>query len=258
MSRPDPSDFDLICTATLDHVGRSLPAGSPTGQPQLSLELREYLVELPGSLLRPPDRYTIPYTVYTTGIAWRNDLVPVDIASMQNPYEIFWDTAYKDKFASSAAHGTSWRSVFSARARVTSTPAAKSGAQHRGGQAARGRQSMKLEVRRPRLRAAHRGGGVAHPSHLVGSGRLLRLVSPDRASDHEVQLPLASPRRRQERRACCRTTCSPSPRAPRARCWRTSWSTCCSSRPTHWRTTAMRAISRRSSSSTRTASWRGV
>jgi len=40
-------------------------------------------------------RYSIPYAVYTTGIAWRNDLVGVDVASLANPYDIFWDPANK-------------------------------------------------------------------------------------------------------------------------------------------------------------------
>ncbi|MEX0991219.1 MAG: spermidine/putrescine ABC transporter substrate-binding protein [Actinomycetota bacterium] len=50
--------------------------------------------------------YTVPYTVYTTGIGWRidqprgsaiagpgEDVIP----SMSNPYEILWDSAYKGK-----------------------------------------------------------------------------------------------------------------------------------------------------------------
>ncbi|MFN8160799.1 MAG: extracellular solute-binding protein [Solirubrobacterales bacterium] len=36
-------------------------------------------------------RYTVPYTTYTTGIAWRNDHLPdFDPYSMRNPYEAFW------------------------------------------------------------------------------------------------------------------------------------------------------------------------
>ena len=42
-------------------------------------------------------RYTVPYTIYTTGIGWRNDHVPDDIAGMSNPYDIFWNPAYKGK-----------------------------------------------------------------------------------------------------------------------------------------------------------------
>ena len=36
-------------------------------------------------------RYTVPYTAYATGILWRNDEVTEDIASMPNPWDIFWD-----------------------------------------------------------------------------------------------------------------------------------------------------------------------
>ncbi|HEY0387829.1 MAG TPA: spermidine/putrescine ABC transporter substrate-binding protein [Gaiellales bacterium] len=45
-------------------------------------------------------RYSVPYTVYTTGIYWRADHVKEDIASMSNPWDIFWQAqAYKGKTA---------------------------------------------------------------------------------------------------------------------------------------------------------------
>ena len=34
--------------------------------------------------------YTVPYTIYTTGIGWRADKVSEDIAKMDNPWSIFW------------------------------------------------------------------------------------------------------------------------------------------------------------------------
>ena len=40
-------------------------------------------------------RYTAPYVTYSTGIGWRTDMVPADIAGMDNPWEIFWDPEYK-------------------------------------------------------------------------------------------------------------------------------------------------------------------
>jgi spermidine/putrescine transport system substrate-binding protein len=40
-------------------------------------------------------RYTVPYTVYLTGIGWRTDMVSADIAGMDNPWEAFWDPEYK-------------------------------------------------------------------------------------------------------------------------------------------------------------------
>jgi spermidine/putrescine transport system substrate-binding protein len=43
-------------------------------------------------------RYTVPYTIYTTGIAYRRDHVPDSkVQSLDNPYEILWDPEYKGR-----------------------------------------------------------------------------------------------------------------------------------------------------------------
>ncbi len=43
-------------------------------------------------------RYTVPYTMYATGILWRNDHVTQDIAGMTQPWDIFWESqAYAGK-----------------------------------------------------------------------------------------------------------------------------------------------------------------
>ncbi|MCV7225306.1 polyamine ABC transporter substrate-binding protein [Mycolicibacterium komossense] len=44
-------------------------------------------------------QYTVPYTIYTTGIGWRSDQVPADIGALKNPYESLWDPQYKNKTA---------------------------------------------------------------------------------------------------------------------------------------------------------------
>lgn len=39
-------------------------------------------------------RYSVPYTIYHTGISWRTDLLPLeveDVQAMSNPYDVFWD-----------------------------------------------------------------------------------------------------------------------------------------------------------------------
>ncbi len=42
--------------------------------------------------------YTVPYTVYTTGIGYRRDVIPdAQINSMSNPYDIYWDAKFKGK-----------------------------------------------------------------------------------------------------------------------------------------------------------------
>jgi spermidine/putrescine transport system substrate-binding protein len=44
--------------------------------------------------------YTVPYTIYATGIFWRNDKVSQDIAGMPQPWDIFWQSQdYKGKTA---------------------------------------------------------------------------------------------------------------------------------------------------------------
>ncbi len=40
-------------------------------------------------------RYTVPYVTYSTGIAWRTDLVDsADIEGQENPWQVFWNTKY--------------------------------------------------------------------------------------------------------------------------------------------------------------------
>jgi spermidine/putrescine transport system substrate-binding protein len=92
------ADFDLVVTVTLDNIGKLATGGliQPLNQ--------SYLTNVPDQLWTAiPDfydvgrQYSVPYVVYTTGIAWRNDLVSEDIGNMDNPYDVFWDTTYKGK-----------------------------------------------------------------------------------------------------------------------------------------------------------------
>lgn len=40
--------------------------------------------------------YSVPYTIYTTGIGWRTDQVSADLAAADNPYDALWDSQYQD------------------------------------------------------------------------------------------------------------------------------------------------------------------
>jgi spermidine/putrescine transport system substrate-binding protein len=42
-------------------------------------------------------RYSVPYSVYTTGVGWNTDLVTDDVAALDNPYDSLWDEAYRGK-----------------------------------------------------------------------------------------------------------------------------------------------------------------
>jgi spermidine/putrescine transport system substrate-binding protein len=44
-------------------------------------------------------RYTVPYTIYTTGISWRKDKVPENPYTMANPWAMPWQGKYKGKVA---------------------------------------------------------------------------------------------------------------------------------------------------------------
>jgi spermidine/putrescine transport system substrate-binding protein len=44
-------------------------------------------------------RYTVPYTIYTTGIGWRTDEVAADVGALKNPYDSFWDPVNTGKTA---------------------------------------------------------------------------------------------------------------------------------------------------------------
>jgi spermidine/putrescine transport system substrate-binding protein len=44
-------------------------------------------------------QYTVPYTIYTTGIAWRKDLVNLNPYTMKNPWEMLWQPRYKGRVA---------------------------------------------------------------------------------------------------------------------------------------------------------------
>ena len=40
--------------------------------------------------------FTVPYSVYQTGIAWREDMVSPDLEAMANPWHVFWDPQYRE------------------------------------------------------------------------------------------------------------------------------------------------------------------
>jgi spermidine/putrescine transport system substrate-binding protein len=44
-------------------------------------------------------QYTVPYTIYTTGISWRKDLVHENPYAMKNPWAMPWQAKYKGRVA---------------------------------------------------------------------------------------------------------------------------------------------------------------
>ncbi len=92
-------DFDLIFGHTTDYVGKFV-AGEffrPLNHDYLPNFTANVWEQFKSPFYDAGARYTVPYNVYTTGIFWRNDLFQADIAGMDNPYDIFWNGAPKDK-----------------------------------------------------------------------------------------------------------------------------------------------------------------
>jgi spermidine/putrescine transport system substrate-binding protein len=63
--------------------------------PQLS-NLWPFFTASDGPFYDVGQRYSVPYTVYATGIGWRTDLVPPERApdALENPYETYWDAGH--------------------------------------------------------------------------------------------------------------------------------------------------------------------
>ena len=92
-------DFDLLVGMNVWAVGRSIAAGLLR---PVNLSYIPNLAANSWDTFQSPfydvdSHYTLPYSVWSTGIFWRNDKISADIAGMANPYDIFWDGAPVDK-----------------------------------------------------------------------------------------------------------------------------------------------------------------
>jgi spermidine/putrescine transport system substrate-binding protein len=94
-------DFDVIYGVNVWALGRSIAAGLVR---PLNMEYIPNLQKNAWDIFQSPfydqqAQFSVPYSVWNTGIMWRNDKVKIDPASMDNPYDVFWDNPPKDKTA---------------------------------------------------------------------------------------------------------------------------------------------------------------
>jgi spermidine/putrescine transport system substrate-binding protein len=92
-------DFDIMFGMNVWALGRSIAAGliRPVNH--------DYIPNLAGNVwdqFQSPfydvnAQFSVPYSVWNTGIFWRNDKIQIDPASMDNPYDVFWDNPPKGK-----------------------------------------------------------------------------------------------------------------------------------------------------------------
>ncbi len=84
--------FD-VWWGTVDYISRAV-AGKliqPLNHSYLP-NLKNVWASLQNPYYDQHSRYTVPYTVYTTGIGWRTDKVKKGPSEYDNPYDIFWDS----------------------------------------------------------------------------------------------------------------------------------------------------------------------
>jgi spermidine/putrescine transport system substrate-binding protein len=92
--------FDVLVGATPDVLGQIIEG-------QLAQPLNHSYI--PNIVQAWPDytdpfydkgwQYTVPYTVYTTGITWRKDLVHENPYAMKNPWAMPWQAKYRGRVA---------------------------------------------------------------------------------------------------------------------------------------------------------------
>ena len=99
--RNDPSlNFDVFMGVTVDVMGQLIE--SKLIQPLNHSYIPNISQAWPDFTDPFYDRgwqYTVPYTIYTTGISWRKDLVLENPYAMANPWSMLWQPKYKGKVA---------------------------------------------------------------------------------------------------------------------------------------------------------------
>ncbi len=90
------ADFDVIVSVTIENLGKMTYGQllQPLNHSYLPNWEANAWPEVKDPFFDQGSQYTVPYTVYSTGIGYRNDLVTDDIGAMDNPYDILWDPAW--------------------------------------------------------------------------------------------------------------------------------------------------------------------
>src|SRR5215469_1280298 len=92
--------YDLLIGATVDVLGQLIEGSlvQPLNHsyiPNISQAWPDYA----NPFYDQQWQYTVPYTIYTTGISWRKDLVNENPYAMANPWAMPWPSKYKGRVA---------------------------------------------------------------------------------------------------------------------------------------------------------------
>jgi spermidine/putrescine transport system substrate-binding protein len=92
--------FDLLIGATVDVLGQLIESKlvQPLNHSYLG-NISQAWPDFTNPFYDQGWQYTVPYTIYTTGIAWRKDLVNENPYTMSNPWAMPWQAKYKGRVA---------------------------------------------------------------------------------------------------------------------------------------------------------------
>ena len=92
--------YDLLVGATVDTLGQLV--GTKLVQPlnhSYIPNITQAWPDFTNPFYDQGWQYTVPYTIFTTGIAWRKDLVSENPYAMKNPWSLLWNPKYKGRVA---------------------------------------------------------------------------------------------------------------------------------------------------------------
>jgi spermidine/putrescine transport system substrate-binding protein len=92
--------FDLMVGATVDVLGQLIESKlvQPLNHSYIP-NITQAWPDFTNPFYDQGWQYTVPYTIYTTGIAWRKDLVDENPLTMSNPWAMPWQAKYKGRVA---------------------------------------------------------------------------------------------------------------------------------------------------------------
>jgi spermidine/putrescine transport system substrate-binding protein len=92
--------YDLLIGATVDTLGQLIESKlvQPLNHSYIP-NITQAWPDFTNPFYDQGWQYTVPYTIYTTGISWRKDLVDENPYTMRNPWAMPWQAKYKGRVA---------------------------------------------------------------------------------------------------------------------------------------------------------------
>jgi spermidine/putrescine transport system substrate-binding protein len=92
--------FDVLMGATVDVLGQLIEGklAQPLNHSYIP-NITQAWPDFTNPFYDQGWQYTVPYTIYTTGISWRKDLVNENPYAMANPWAMPWQSKYKGRVA---------------------------------------------------------------------------------------------------------------------------------------------------------------